>query len=533
MDPLSEPPSKAPAELGPESDRLIPVVDHLPVVDLLPVVDNPPAPASWPRYSLAKAIEGDAAFDWGDAVAIVQQLVEQLIPDGPVQSFVAIPPVDAVEIDAAGALHARFDPNTSRSLVVALGDLLRQLSAGIGRPPGLRLFAMRAISAAPPLTLSDFCRELAEWAPPNGRERLIALYQRAFQRERAPILSSVPKTQRLRLPRIGALAAVAIVVIIGTLWLSKGFVAERTQAAARTEAVDAPREAIARPTEPAAATSDVVAVKQAPPPTVAVQLGPEPRPKPQDIVLAPEGRSKPVQSSQRPARGSASESSIGRPVPAVTGARGPEQRLPPTPARQAAPGVVAPENLATAQPRTRPIPASPGRQAAKAPPVVTKAVEQEFERARVLFERRAYASASEGFSRVLDMIPATENGGPDLRFVAGEYLALSRASLAALQTRVYTREDASVTEPVAMGQFLPPAPDPGIPQSHLAVLELLIDARGNVESARLAGESAQFRTQWWVSASKSWRFRPAMKDDNPVRFLKRIVVADSKPLEPR
>ena len=153
--------------------------------------------------------------------------------------------------------------------------------------------------------------------------------------------------------------------------------------------------------------------------------------------------------------------------------------------------------------------------------------------ARALFDGHSYAAAAAAFQHVIEMIGLEEAGGSDLRFVAGEYLALSRASLASLQSHVYTQGDAGVSEPVALGQFLPSAPDPSLPQSRLAVLELIIDVRGFVETARLQGEGSQYRTGWWVSAAKAWRFQPAMKDGNPVRFLKRVVVADSKPLEPR
>jgi hypothetical protein len=184
---------------------------------------------------------------------------------------------------------------------------------------------------------------------------------------------------------------------------------------------------------------------------------------------------------------------------------------------------------------TPPTPTAPSRrrEAGRAQPIVGAAVEEEFQRARALFDRHAYAGAADGFSHVIQMIPPDEDGGPHLRFVAGEYLALSRASLAALQTRVYSSGEAGVSEPVALGQFLPPPADAGTPSNRLVVLEVVIDGRGNVESARLVGESAQYRNQWWVSAAKAWRFRPASKDGNPVRFLKRIVIADSKPFEPR
>jgi hypothetical protein len=181
-----------------------------------------------------------------------------------------------------------------------------------------------------------------------------------------------------------------------------------------------------------------------------------------------------------------------------------------------------------------PAPVPPAvREAPKVSSPAGKAAVEEFQRARALFDRHSYAAAADAFQHVIEMIGLEEAGGSDLRFVAGEYLALSRASLASLQSHVYTQGDAGVSEPVALGQFLPPPPDPSLPQSRLAVLELIIDVRGFVETARLQGEGSQYRTGWWVSAAKAWRFQPAMKDGNPVRFLKRVVVADSKPLEPR
>ena len=42
-----------------------------------------------------------------------------------------------------------------------------------------------------------------------------------------------------------------------------------------------------------------------------------------------------------------------------------------------------------------------------------------------------------------------------------------------------------------------------------------------------------YREAWWVFASKSWQFRPAMKDGKPVRFLKRIALTDLNLAEPQ
>jgi hypothetical protein len=208
---------------------------------------------------------------------------------------------------------------------------------------------------------------------------------------------------------------------------------------------------------------------------------------------------------------------------------------------QAQAGPSAATNRAQARPAARPsagragstVPVTDRVDAVTIPGDSNKAAEVEFRRARNLFDQHEYAGAAEGFAHVLKMVPASDDGGTSLRFMANQYLELTRASLQATQARVYTRDDEGVTEPVARGQFLPAPPDPSTPPNRLATLELVIDTRGNVESVRLSGESSQYRTGWWVSAAKAWRFRPAVKDGRPVKFLKRIAVADSKPLEPR
>jgi hypothetical protein len=59
-------------------------------------------------------------------------------------------------------------------------------------------------------------------------------------------------------------------------------------------------------------------------------------------------------------------------------------------------------------------------------------------------------------------------------------------------------------------------------------LEILIDNQGAVESVRLRNPQNRYRDKWWLPAAKTWRFHPALKDGQPVKFLKRIVI---NPLE--
>ena len=67
----------------------------------------------------------------------------------------------------------------------------------------------------------------------------------------------------------------------------------------------------------------------------------------------------------------------------------------------------------------------------------------------------------------------------------------------------------------------------------MSVLELVIDAEGSVESARLRSSENRFRESWWASAAKTWRFQPALKDGRPVKFRKRMLITSFTPADPQ
>jgi hypothetical protein len=129
----------------------------------------------------------------------------------------------------------------------------------------------------------------------------------------------------------------------------------------------------------------------------------------------------------------------------------------------------------------------------------------------------------------MELVEHETDIGADLRRVAGEFLAMSRDRATREAARVYTERDANVTAPtVLVGSALPPRPAPGTPESRLDVLEIVIDAEGVVETARLVTSRNHYRNRWWVSAAKAWRFQPATKDGRPVRFVKRIPIDDGE-----
>jgi hypothetical protein len=154
---------------------------------------------------------------------------------------------------------------------------------------------------------------------------------------------------------------------------------------------------------------------------------------------------------------------------------------------------------------------------------------REFRGAQTLFGDGDYAAAAAAFGRVVDMTEHEPNLGPDLHKVAGEFAAISRERAAQEAARVFTEFDADVVPPVISSGKLPARPPSGTPPQRLDVLELLIDASGNVEKARLETSRNHYDNRWWVSAAKTWRFQPASRNGRPVRFMTRIPIADGGP----
>jgi hypothetical protein len=98
---------------------------------------------------------------------------------------------------------------------------------------------------------------------------------------------------------------------------------------------------------------------------------------------------------------------------------------------------------------------------------------------------------------------------------------------------VFTSDDDGVSEPVLIRPYLPPVARGGTPSEVLGVLDVLVDAHGAVETVHLRSPSNRYRERWWVFAAKQWVFQPALKNGQPVRFLKRIPLTDLNMLEPQ
>lgn len=97
-----------------------------------------------------------------------------------------------------------------------------------------------------------------------------------------------------------------------------------------------------------------------------------------------------------------------------------------------------------------------------------------------------------------------------------------------IDTRLYGPEDRSVAAPVMMRPHLPTALPAGVDTDQLARIELVIAPDGIVESVKLVpGKAPVMVTEsMLLSAAKAWRFSPATKGGEAVRYRKTVFLSD-------
>ena len=89
---------------------------------------------------------------------------------------------------------------------------------------------------------------------------------------------------------------------------------------------------------------------------------------------------------------------------------------------------------------------------------------------------------------------------------------------------VYSQENPDVTPPVAISPQLPREIPASIDRTKLVHIELIVLPNGNVGSVRLLNNPYNVHESMFLSAAKSWKFRPAMKDGKPVTYMKVITI---------
>jgi hypothetical protein len=174
-------------------------------------------------------------------------------------------------------------------------------------------------------------------------------------------------------------------------------------------------------------------------------------------------------------------------------------------------------------------------------------VQKDYTAAKGAFDRKEFRAAADGFTHVLhvladpDIIPvASQPPLSDLKTLAEGFRDLSTkattpqasprssaptalGAAAAGEGHVYGVQDRGVVPPVVTKQRVPPfrgkVTGPGE-----GVVEVVIDARGAVESARMTVPLNRHYDPLVLSAAKGWQYQPATLNGTPVRFRKQVRV---------
>lgn len=180
--------------------------------------------------------------------------------------------------------------------------------------------------------------------------------------------------------------------------------------------------------------------------------------------------------------------------------------------------------------------------------VLPALVQQQYHDARTAYDRKAFADAATGFRRVVDVLndpdmsqPAAQPPLSDLRTLASGFHDLTVKAMApppppppppvpvVLPPRIYTGEERGVVPPVAIRQDLPRFPGAVRPGGIRAVVEVLVDEQGNVESAVMLVSVVPAYDKILLTAASRWLYYPATVDGTPVKFRKRIQVTINEP----
>jgi len=91
--------------------------------------------------------------------------------------------------------------------------------------------------------------------------------------------------------------------------------------------------------------------------------------------------------------------------------------------------------------------------------------------------------------------------------------------LAPESSPVYSSADSSVDPPVlSFPQLIPQVVGPGASSSILNRMVVIVSAEGTVERVQLVEGPARMPDMMMLSGVKTWRFTPAFKDGEPVRY---------------
>jgi hypothetical protein len=184
--------------------------------------------------------------------------------------------------------------------------------------------------------------------------------------------------------------------------------------------------------------------------------------------------------------------------------------------------------------------------------VLPAAARSMYTTAKASFESGDLAKASTQFSELIELLSAKELAGQaafaDLKMLADGFSKLTQQQIseraaaaaaaaapppepepraAAVANRVYSSTDSDVIAPVVIEQTIPEWVPPSANlryQEFSGVLDVVIDESGSVASASMSQRVNIIYDQLLLSATKRWRYRPAMRQGKPVKYRKQLNI---------
>lgn len=178
-------------------------------------------------------------------------------------------------------------------------------------------------------------------------------------------------------------------------------------------------------------------------------------------------------------------------------------------------------------------------------------IQERYVIAKAAFDRGDMKMAADGFTQVLlalsdpDIaIAAKQPPLSDLRVLASGFNDLTVRALTpppvqivplavqappppvavAREPIIYTQDDKNVMPPETVRQEIPAFPGRVI-FDRAGIIEVIIDAKGTVESASMLEPMDPLYNRLLLAAAKNWVYRPARLDGTPVKYRKRIQVS--------
>jgi TonB family protein len=172
---------------------------------------------------------------------------------------------------------------------------------------------------------------------------------------------------------------------------------------------------------------------------------------------------------------------------------------------------------------------------------------EKYQAAKATWDRKDYPEAADLFREAVALIDDPDMQGQlkDLRTIAAGFLELA-ATLAKppdppkapepakaapepsrpAPARIYGAEDPEIIQPVVLRQDMPRIPQPVLAQAReRGVVEIVINEQGRVQEAAIRMSVHPVYDSLVMAAAREWRYHPAMVNNVPVKFRKRIQIA--------